>query len=379
MPGRPTSLIIVGGGLAGGLIALALAARRPEVTVTIVEAGATLGGNHLWSFFASDIAVPERLLVEPLIVHRWPGYDVRFPAFDRTIEQRYCSITSERFDAVVRAALPREKIVHGAVDAATPTSVTLSDGRQLAADMVIDVRGTGDLSALRCGWQKFVGQSLHLAQPHGLTRPVVMDARVDQTEGYRFVYLLPFGPSEMFVEDTYYSETPELDAPVLAERIAAYAKERGWAVLEAGRAETGVLPVLMDGDFERFWPADDPLPRAGARAALIQPLTSYSLPDAVRFASWFAAQPDLAAADTRAYAKRHWRSGRFYRTLSTMLLRAANPPDRYRILERFYRLPAPLIARFYAGQSTLGDRVRILAGKPPVSVRRALGALLESK
>ena len=58
-----------------------------------------------------------------------------------------------------------------------------------------------------------------------------------------------------------------------------------------------------------------------------------------------------------------------------MLLRAADPPDRYRVLERFYRLPAPLIARFYSGRSTLGDRIRILAGKPPVSVVRAVRAL----
>ena len=62
-----------------------------------------------------------------------------------------------------------------------------------------------------------------------------------------------------------------------------------------------------------------------------------------------------------------------------MLFRAADPPQRYRILERFYRLPEPLIARFYAGRSTLADRVRILAGKPPVSVGRAIAAMMETK
>jgi len=60
-----------------------------------------------------------------------------------------------------------------------------------------------------------------------------------------------------------------------------------------------------------------------------------------------------------------------------MLFGAANPPERYRILQRFYRLPAPLIARFYAGRSTLADRLRILAGRPPVSLRRALAAMME--
>ena len=372
----PQSLIILGGGLAGGLIALALAERRPDVRVTVVEAGEKLGGNHLWSFFGSDVAEADRALVEPLIVHRWPAYDVRFPAHQRTIEQPYHSITSERLDAVIRARLPAHAIVHGIAQTATPGSVKLADGRLFEADAVIDARGAGDISALNCGWQKFVGQSFHLARPHGLTRPVVMDAQVDQAEGYRFVYLLPFGPNEIFVEDTYYSDTPDLDVPALTARIAAFAAAQRWEITSPNHSETGVLPVLMGGDFDRFWPIADPLPRAGARAALFQPLTSYSLPDAVRFAAWYAAQDDLASADTRAYACRHWRSGSYYRLLSKMLLRAADPPGRYRVLERFYRLPAPLIERFYAGRSTLGDCIRILAGKPPVSLARAARAVL---
>jgi len=373
----PQSLIILGGGLAGGLIALALAERRTEVAVTIVEAGDTLGGNHVWSFFASDIDDANHPLVEPLIVHRWPAYDVRFPGYQRTIDQPYRSITSPHFDRIVRES--GATIVHATVDSATPTSVTLADGRTLTADAVIDTRGAGDLAVLDCGWQKFVGQSLHLARPHGLTRPVVMDATVDQSEGYRFVYVLPFGDHEIFVEDTYYSDTPDLDVPTLTARIAAYAAAQGWQVAAPNHSETGVLPVLMGGNFERFWPAADKLARAGARSALIQPLTSYSLPDAVRFAAWFAARPDLAAADTRAYAHRHWQGGRFTRLLAKMLFRAADPPERYRILQRFYRLPAPLIARFYAGRSTLLDRFRILAGRPPVSIRRAARAMLGKK
>jgi lycopene beta-cyclase len=47
------------------------------------------------------------------------------------------------------------------------------------------------------------------------------------------------------------------------------------------------------------------------------------------------------------------------------------------VLQRFYRLPEPLIARFYAGQSSVADRIRILAGKPPVPISRALRVLKE--
>ena len=58
-----------------------------------------------------------------------------------------------------------------------------------------------------------------------------------------------------------------------------------------------------------------------------------------------------------------------------MLFRAAEPAERYKILERFYRLDAGLIARFYAGQSTMFDRARVLTGKPPVPIGRAVSAI----
>ena len=43
-------------------------------------------------------------------------------------------------------------------------------------------------------------------------------------------------------------------------------------------------------------------------------------------------------------------------------------------MQRFYRLPAPLIARFYAGRLRLRDKARVLTGKPPVPVRQAMAA-----
>ena len=60
--------------------------------------------------------------------------------------------------------------------------------------------------------------------------------------------------------------------------------------------------------------------------------------------------------------------------LNRMLFRAAKPAQRRRVMQRFYGLPEPLVARFYAGRPTWGDRARILAGKPPVPIGAALHA-----
>jgi len=370
-------LVIVGGGLAGGLCALALRQKRPELRLLLVEPGTSIGGNHLWSFFDSDVDSSHRWLVEPLIGQRWSGYDVRFPAHHRKLDAIYQTIASEMLDQAVRAALPDDAIRRASAREVGVTHVALDDGSRISAAAVLDVRG-GKAEGLELGWQKFLGQMLDIPQGHGLTRPIVMDATVDQLDGYRFVYCLPFSPTRLFVEDTYYSDTPDIDADMLRDRIGDYAAGHGWQIAARSREEQGALPVVIGGEFDRLWPEDDPVARGGARAGLFHPLTSYSLPDAVRFAVWLAneAPLDLGLGEaTRERARRHWRRGRYYRLLTAMLYRAAEPERRYVVLERFYRLSGSLIGRFYAGQSTLSDKLRILSGKPPVPLARALKVL----
>ena len=378
---RQCDLAIVGGGLAGGLIALMLARRRPDARVLLIEGANMLGGNHVWSFFDSDVEPAERPLIVPLVAHWWDGYHVVFPGLRRRLGARYHSITSERFDRQVRAALPAERLLTGRKAIGVgPRSVVLADGTRIEAAGVIDARGPGDLSTLECGWQKFLGRELHLARPHGLARPVVMDASVEQADGYRFVYLLPFGPDRLFVEDTYYSDTPDIDPVLLAGRVSAYAASRGWPVIDSEREETGALPVVLGGDFDAYWRSGGAnVAKAGMRAGLFQPTTGYSLPDAIRTARLIANLPDWSAPALYdalfAHAKRAWEERGFYRLLNRMLFKAAVPEERWRVLRRFYGLDESLVRRFYAGRSTTLDKARILLGRPPVPIGRALKAI----
>jgi lycopene beta-cyclase len=377
-------LAIVGGGLAGGLIAYALAQRRPDLDILLLEEAKTLGGNHIWSFFDTDVDAQGAELLAPIVVHRWAGHDVAFPSLQRTLAGGYASMTSERFDAVLRDAVPVERILCGIrVKQVAPRSVVIDGGRQVVARAVIDARGPADLSQLTCGWQKFVGRLFRLRQPSGLTRPIIMDATIEQIDGFRFMYVLPFGPDRLFIEDTYYSDTPDLDRASLAGRIDGYAVANGWQVSEVEQEEQGVLPVVMEGHFEGYWHSCGGGAKAGARAGLFHPMTGYSLPDAVKTALHIAALPDPAAPDLHEYlhrlAERRWAQGGFARMLGRMLFRAASPSDRWRVLEHFYRLDASVIARFYAGHSTLIDKARILAGRPPVPISRALSAMMAGR
>ncbi|MBY0519901.1 MAG: lycopene beta-cyclase CrtY [Sphingomonas sp.] len=382
-------LAVVGGGLAGGLITLALRRKRPDLDIRLIEGSQTIGGNHIWSFFASDVADADRWIVAPLVTYGWSSYDIKFPAHQRMLSASYYSIESERLDAVVREALPEGALMLGRkVLGASARAVVFADGDRVEAKGVIDARGSGDLSKLDIGWQKFVGREYALAEPHDLERPIVMDATVEQIDGYRFVYTLPFSATRLFIEDTYYSDTPHLhrstpgggNSDPIADRIDDYAAAHGWRTEGVLREESGALPVALGGDFEEYWQSGgSKVAKAGMRAGLFHPTTGYSLPDAVRTASLLVRTADLSGAGLHelmhGYARHTWKKRGFFRMLDKMLYRAGEPDERYRILERFYRLNPALIGRFYAGQTTMFDQARILTGKPPVTIAAAIRAI----
>ena len=374
-------LVIAGGGLAGSLLALALATRRPDVPLLVIEGGDCFGGDHIWSWFDSDVEPAQRALIEPFTDHHWDGHFVAFPDNVRRLRGGYNSIRSDALDRHVRATLrPEQYLLGERVVEVRPDRVTLEGGRRIVAHGVVDARGAANLGHLDLGWQKFVGREIAFDRPHGVTAPVIMDATVEQRDGYRFVYLLPFDEHRLLIEDTYYADGPELDAEELGARIDGYAAKRGFGEGTILHEETGVLPVAMGGDWGAFWRVGGArVAKIGLRGGLFHPMTGYTLPDAVRTAYAIAAEADLSGPAlhefTERLSARLWRERVFYRQLAAMLFRAADPPERYRVLERFYRLDAQLIGRFYAGQSKLTDKLRILTGKPPVPVARAVGAL----
>jgi len=376
-------LVLVGAGLASALIAQRLSHGRAGPPILMLESADEAFGEHTWSFHDADVEPDDFAWLTPMIAHRWTGQSVRFHRLRRHLRSGYASLTSASVAGAI-SGLPNVDIRTGTpVDAALADQVRLADGTEIAACCVIDCRGYQPSDALALGYQKFVGLELELSAPHALTDPVIMDASVDQQDGYRFVYLLPFSPTRILIEDTRYADGDALDQETLVDDIERYCLGQNWVISRVLRREHGVLPIALAHDFHRFW-ADKPrdVPQAGMRAGLFHPTTGYSLPEAVRVANlvaelWPLGSAALAAA-IRQHAKARHREQGFYRLLNRMLFRAARPDRRHLVLERFYKLPQPLIERFYAGRTTGGDILRILVGKPPVPVHRALACLRET-
>jgi lycopene beta-cyclase len=367
-----SDVVLVGGGLANGLAALALRRRHPRLRMTMIEAGPGLGGNHTWSFHGSDVDEEGAALLAPLVEWRWPAVRVAFPDHERRLETAYATFTSTALERAVRAALAMEgsALLLGArAVRVAGREVVLADGRRFQAPLVLDARGPAPAVAHAEGtaYQKFLGMEVELEAPMSLDAPLVMDARVAQVDGYRFIYLLPFGPRRLLVEDTYYSDGPVLDRGLVRARIVAYLSQRGLRIGRVLREETGCLPLPLDP--RAVPPLGTPL-RLGYQGGWLHPTTGYSLSIAARVATTLAEDPGRLAALYKGLQ----RPTAFCIRLNRLLFRAVPPDQRWAVLSRFYRLPQPTIERFYALTPTAADRARVLCGRPPrgLSWRAAL-------
>ncbi len=360
-------LVLVGGGLQNTLIALARADADPTARIALVERESRLGGNHTWCFHASDVMEEARAFVDALIEYRWDGYDIAFPSYTREIRSRYAGLSSAHLHRVAIERLARRPdcaIVLGTeATEVTAARVVLPDGRTLRGRLVVDARGPVQPLASTAGYQKFVGQELQTVRPHGLVRPIVMDACVPQHDGFRFFYVLPLAPDRLLVEDTYFSDRPGLDRVALRREIAAYVARRGFEVSAVLREEEGVLPMPWAGSDPH---AGVPLV-AGYRGGWAHPATGYSFPIAAHVAALLG-RPSRAEQSSEVLtelAASLRPQIRFARLLNRLLFRWYLPHRRRHVFERFYRLPEPTIRRFYALRMTTLDRARILVGRPP--------------
>jgi lycopene beta-cyclase len=357
-------LLIAGGGLAGSLAALAMARTRPDVPILLVEEGEGFGGHHLLFFFDRDIGDADRQLADPLATHRWPGYYVAFPEQSRKLKTACSAIHPTEIDRAVRETLRPDQYRLGTrIVAVRDNELILQGGEKIKADGAIDARGAANLSMLELGWHKFLSRQYRFSGPHGLDRPVLIDATVGQNHAAGFFRCFPLTEDRMVVEEAHLSELPGLDAEDAGARIDAYIARRGWAAAELEHEATGAHPLGIGGDFAAFWRVGGArVAKLGVRGGFFHPATGYSLPDALLTASLLTEQRDFTGAALHDMFEQHsmalWRKREFYRDFNRSLFSAA-PADRMTKVERVYGLDPGVIARFHGAQATMLDRRRI--------------------
>ncbi len=413
--------IIIGGGLQGGLLTLAIGHHQPEATMLLIERESTIGGNHTWSFHPKDVPVESRPWVEPLVTSRWQNYIVRFPGFERRVNLPYASISSNHFSNVVTECfrelqtngykqssavefrssdtdlkLGKDIKLHSAqsnemrvlshdqvesfllteteIEFIDAQSVRTKRGVTFAGKVVIDCRGPsrvltehGTDGQFCGGFQKFYGFEIELQKDWPESYPVVMDACQDQSNGFRFMYSLPFSTRRVLVEDTQFSEDPKVYRAECLRNMEEFVRSKTNSAWKIVREESGCLPMPLS--YESM--PRDTLPLQGGYAGgFFHAATGYSFPLAVRFAQAVASvEPQRVVESVAALVSENQSQARFARLLNRLLFRLVKPSKRWGIFQRFYRvLSDDTISRFYAHRFTKYDALRIVVGRPPAGL-----------
>ena len=383
-----TDMIIVGAGLSGLLTAWRCLDVNPDMTIMIIDSSDQIAGDHTWSFNMSDVVPELEEWIKPFIAYQWPRYEVKFPNRQRILDIPYATGNSDTLRACIQPFIDEGRLdvrLNTYVESLNEDSVTLENGDELQSTCVLDARGFAPNDNVFLGYQKFVGHVIKTPTPHGLENPIIMDATVEQIGGYRFVYCLPYTDTELLVEDTYYTDGAELSAEAVDARIADYIKENLEITdYEMIRRETGVLPITLAVDADKRFPLKSeasahPI-KIGIRGGYYHAVTGHSCPEAIKSANLIANLIQETGKDFHQavmdemflHERDQYREEKFLRLLNRMLFRAAKPETRYKVLERFYGLNEGLVARFYRNHITKKDKLRILMGKPPVPIHKAL-------
>jgi lycopene beta-cyclase len=272
------------------------------------------------------------------------------------------------------------------------TGIVTAKGERYSGRLVLDCRGPrrdGALTYSQCGYQKFWGFEIALKYDWPFDGPIVMDDRVDQSDGFRFIYTLPLERRRVLVEDTRFANEPGIDRDECLAQVRKYLATIGvddWSIV---REEHGILPMpisseRMPGTNTRTSTGENPQAICGGYAGgWFHAATGYSFPLAIAFAEAIArSTPESAESEIARLAAAHRSRSQFGRFLNRLLFRLVKPKARYQIFRRFYKvLSADSIARFYSHRFTWLDAFRIVVGLPPGGLQpfRFMGSFLPAR
>ena len=233
----------------------------------------------------------------------WPRAEVRLDAERvHVLERPYVRIDNRKLQAALRTratAAGLKVMARSVVEAAHETAgstLTLDDGGRLGAVLVVDATGHRPrLVTPGRGWapgmQVAYGVRARLEQ--GVVdrhRMVLMDftadhLAADDRDPPTFLYEMPLGDEDVFVEETSLVGRPALDLETCRRRLDRRMAARGWHLGPAKEVEHCFIP--MGGPAPR--PPQRVVPFGGA-AAHVHPASGYMIANVLR------GGPRLAAA-----------------------------------------------------------------------------------
>lgn len=366
---RLREIAIVGGGLAGLSLAVALVRRGTQARITVIDPRTTYSDDRTWCFW-DVLDHPFR----DAISHRWDTWRVTSArGAVTTVSQRYpyCRLPAgafyERAFAVLEAAenvtlLLGCRVASVSDDGDTATIDT--DNGAVHADIAFDARPpvasdwvAGDHPFL---WQSFEGWRVTTQEPIWNTGIVDLMDFSDRpsAEGIGFLYTLPLAANEALVESTAFV-TPGQPSGDHGGHIERALVERfGGAPYQVSAREAGRIPMTTAPPPQRCSARVVPI---GTRAGAPRPSSGYAFLPIQRHSQRLARQvtaerfPDapVRSATTR------WLDAVFLRRL---LRQPDQAPELFRQL--FQKVSADRLARFLTETGSPADHLAVMAALP---------------
>lgn len=359
--GRRQGVLIAGGGVAGCLAALALARRRPDVPLLIVEERETFGGPGFHHYFEDELEEGARALVDDLAVARWPGFYVAFDRFNRKLKAPCGGLDGPALHrAMVETLAPNQYRLGVKVVAVRDDALVLDGGEELKAEGAIDARGAANLSQLDVGYEARLERRYRFAAPHGVDRPVLIDTTANGGSGAGFFQVAPLDAERLIVADISLAAR-NLPGEQAAARLDHYVSLRGW---RGGEIEDGAVvtrPLPRGGDFAAFWRIGGArVAKLGLRGGFVHPVTGRTVADGAHAAMLLAEQQDFSGAALHDLfeeeARRLWRGREFLRGIGKSLAATEAKTDR---LAALFALDPGLLVRFHADRLGLFERMKV--------------------
>jgi len=358
MTGRKHDIVIAGGGLAGGLIALALCRQRPDIDLLVIEASERLGGRrrHTWIERSDDL-----LLLDQFRTARWAMADFAFSGTSRRIVLPLRSISAEDFDAGLRRALSPDVLrLRAPIAEIAAGKVTLVSGETFTGRTVIDCRGFLASKALDTAWRTSMERII--ITPHQVDQPMLVDAGGEQGGDLAFAQVLPVGVEELVLGEHRISHRSQIDRRELSSALEETSRRAGWQG-EIKGSVTDVRPLVLAGSLASHYAAASVpgVPLAGSRGLFLHPLTGSSLAAALGVAQAIAAEADLPGDQLAAMltnrARQHWQAMKVARGLAGRLMTGQGLGAQR--AARFADLPPETATRLLGGTPSLLDRLRL--------------------
>lgn len=371
-------ILIAGAGCAGLSLAVHLqretGARR---SVVLVDPRQQHSYDRTWCYWNLC-----RHPFEAAVTHLWRSWRVTWEggeAIGRSDELAYHYLPSDVFYRLALANLassPDVTLIRGArvrqIEETADGIVADTDAGPMRARVAFDGRPPARVEPGRKGrdvamLQHFLGLLIETDGPcFDPSTATLMDFRVEQDEGVRFMYVLPLNERRALVEDTFFGGTPR-SADVHLGSIRRYLADRygltEWRVLHR---ESGVIPMDTRIPEPRTHSRVCPI---GVRAGMARPASGYAFLAIQRDSARLARQVAEGNASDPIDAPAPYGEATVFldRVFLSYLLRHPDQGPRL-FAALFRRVPPEPLARFLFDGGTVTDRLRVMAALPKVAL-----------